>query len=224
MTAPTPRPRVKVCGITRLADARVALDCGASALGFVFYAPSPRKISPDAAAELIAALPPYVTTVGVFVNETAPEMNRIARLCRLDRLQLHGEEPFSLLNELERPGYRAFRPRSDAEAAALADEPDEIMLLDTFHEGLYGGTGQAFNWDWAARLARQRRIILAGGLTADNVGAAVAAVGPYGLDVSSSMEATPGIKDAARITAFFQALAQPPGSTPQRGATHASAT
>jgi phosphoribosylanthranilate isomerase len=161
---------------------------------------------------------------GVFVNETAAEMNRIARLCRLDRLQLHGEEPHGLLAALERPAFRAFRPRSDADAAALDAEPDGTLLLDTFHEGLYGGTGRSFNWAWAARMARRRRIILAGGLTAENVGAAVAAVHPYGLDVSSSMESAPGIKDAARISAFFQALADLPGATPPQGATHASAT
>lgn len=224
MTGQATTPLVKVCGITRLADARVALDCGAAALGFVFYPPSPRKIAPEAAAELIAQLPPFVTTVGVFVNETADEMNRIARLCRLDRLQLHGEEPHALLAALERPAYRAFRPRSDAEAAALDGEPDGTLLLDTFQEGLYGGTGRSFDWAWAARMARRRRVILAGGLTADNVGAAVAAVRPYGLDVSSSMEAAPGIKDPARITAFFQALAELPGRTSPQGATHASAT
>ncbi|MBI3991905.1 MAG: phosphoribosylanthranilate isomerase, partial [Candidatus Lambdaproteobacteria bacterium] len=182
-------PRVKVCGITRLDDALLAVELGAAALGFVFYGPSPRKVSPEAAAEIVRALPPFVTTVGVFVQAGTAEMNRIVERCGLDRVQLHGGEPLAQLAELARPGYRAFRPRSEAEVAAMTREPDACVLLDTYSPELFGGTGRRFDWDWARRIGTGRRVILAGGLTPHNVNEAVRAVEPWGLDVSSSVEA-----------------------------------
>ena len=199
-------PRVKVCGITRLEDALLAVEVGAAALGFVFYAPSPRKVSPEVAAEIVRALPPFVNTVGVFVQAGTAEMNRIVAHCKLDRVQLHGGEPFAQLAELNRPGYRAFRPRSEAEVATMTREPDGCVLLDTYSPELYGGTGRSFDWAWARRIGAGRRLILAGGLTPQNVNAAVSAVEPWGLDVSSAIEAAPGIKDHAMLRAFFRAL------------------
>jgi phosphoribosylanthranilate isomerase len=158
--------------------------------------------------------------VGVFVRESSDEINRIAQVSGFDRIQLHGGEPYSQIAELDRPAYRAFRLQSEDEVQALATEPDRTVLLDTFQEGLYGGTGQQFDWGWAREIAESRRVILAGGLTSHNVTAAVAAVRPYGLDVSSSMESTPGRKDPALIEAFFEALDGPTASPKHQGGAH----
>jgi phosphoribosylanthranilate isomerase len=199
-------PRVKVCGNTRLEDAMTALDCGADALGFIFYAPSPRAADPAIAAGIVRQLPAFVTTVGVFVNETVERMNAIAETCRLDRIQLHGQEPYELLARLVRPAYRARKLRGVEDLEALLSEPDRTVLLDTFDTGLHGGTGRTFDWSWAREAARHKRVILAGGLNAGNVARAVQAARPYAVDVSSALEASPGIKDPHKIEAFFRAL------------------
>jgi len=219
---------VKVCGITRPQDAHEALRWGARALGFVFYPRSPRYVAPADAAAIVRGLPPFVTTVGVFVDAAPAEMNRIAGTVGLDRLQLHGSEPHAMLAELARPGYRAFRLREAADAEAVRAAPDGVVLLDAYVEGLYGGTGRTFDWRWARELARTRTVILSGGLTADNVAAAVEAVAPAALDVSSGVEAAPGRKSPEKLAAFFTALhhweartdTEP---TPNRGAPHARA-
>jgi phosphoribosylanthranilate isomerase len=197
---------VKVCGITRPEDAHAAIECGAQALGFIFYAPSPRSVTPERAAEIIAALPPFVVTVGVFVGEPAEAVNRIAERCRLDRIQLHGGEPAEMLAALTRPAYRAFRLEKADDVAAVEAAPDGTVHLDTYDPDLFGGTGRPFNWEWAREIGRTRRVILAGGLTPDNVARALAVAQPAAVDVSSGVEAEPGIKDHDRITAFFQAV------------------
>lgn len=198
---------VKVCGITRLEDARAALNCGAQALGFVFYGPSPRVVAPEKAAAIIRQLPPFVITVGVFVGASAAEINRIGRTCRFDRVQLHGGEPAEMMDELERPAYRAFRLKEQGDLALVEAAPDRTVLLDTFDPGLFGGTGRAFNWEWARALGGARQVILAGGLTPDNVERALQTARPAAVDVSSGVEAEPGIKDHAKMAAFFQAAA-----------------
>jgi len=198
--------RVKVCGITRLEDALAAIAAGAQALGFIFHPASPRYIAPEQAQALIAQLPPLVVTVGVFVNLSPAEINRIAAQCRLDRVQLHGQEPYSLMAQLTRPAYRALRPQPPQEAQDLLTQPDTVLLLDAFHPELHGGTGLTANWVEAARLAQAKRLILAGGLTPDNVRQAVLQVKPWAVDVNSGVESAPGIKDHAKLTALFQAL------------------
>ncbi len=215
---------VKVCGITRPEDARAAVDCGAQALGFIFYPPSPRYVEPERAAAIIAGLPPFVVTVGVFVGEPAEAINRIAEHCGLDRMQLHGGEPAGLLDELERPAYRAFRLEAEGDLAAVEAAPDATVLLDTYDPDLHGGTGRPFNWEWARALGRTRRVILAGGLTPENVARALETARPAALDVSSGVEAAPGVKDRARIEAFFRAVRGHPFPTPSPwSAEHASA-
>ena len=147
--------------------------------------------------------------VGVFVNASAAEINETAEYCGLDRIQLHGEEPHSLLAELRRPGYRVFRLRDAQQLAALEQEPDRIVMLDTYDPGLYGGTGRPFDWSWARRLGRERQVILSGGITPENIAEAVSQARPAAVDVSSGVEAAKGIKDPERIAALFQALQHP---------------
>ena len=215
---------VKVCGITRLEDARAALEFGARALGFIFYRPSPRDLSPDRAAALARALPGGVTKVGVFVGERPEEINRIAALCDLQMIQLHGGEPPEILAELERPAYRAFRIEREEDLAVVEAAPDRTVLLDTFEVERVGGTGKTFHWGWARAIAANRRVILAGGLRPENVRQALDEAAPAGLDVSTGVESAPGLKDAAKIAALFRALSDYPHSPPSPwSANHASA-
>ncbi len=211
--------RVKICGITRLEDARHAEACGAHALGFIFWAHSPRAIDPEAAAPLIADLHPYTVKVGVFVDETVPRINRIAAHCRLDRIQLHGGEPFETLAALDRPGYRAFKLGDEAHLDAALAAPDPVLMLDTYDPGRVGGTGRPTNWDWARRLAETRPVILAGGLSPENLADALRAARPAAVDASSALEAAPGRKDPARVERFFKALQHAPHGG-QQGSSH----
>lgn len=224
--------RVKICGLTRLADARVALEAGADYLGFIFYPPSPRAITPSDAVHLIAQLralmstnfdgaltpspwppPPPPLLVGVFVNEPPAEAAAILDRCGLDLAQLSGDEPASDVTDPASPlfgrAYKALRPGSSDEAdgaARFAAPPGSAgprLLLDTPHGRLYGGTGQTGDWAFAATLAaRLPGLMLAGGLTPDNVAAAVAAVRPFAVDVAGGVESAPGVKEAARVRAF----------------------
>ncbi len=198
---------VKVCGITRLEDAEAALAEGAQALGFIFFPGSPRYVAPERAAEIVAALPPFAVTVGVFVREDVEEMNRIAAFCPLHRIQLHGGEDEGVLAALERPAYRAFRIGEQADLAAVEAAPDRTVLLDTYDPQLPGGTGRPFKWSLARQVAETRRVILAGGLNPDNVARALAEAQPAAVDVSTGVEARPGVKDPALLAAFFRALA-----------------
>jgi phosphoribosylanthranilate isomerase len=197
--------RVKICGITNRDDALVAVEAGAHALGFVF-APSPRQISPEAAAEIIAALPPFVQTVGVVVNQ---DLEPILARCPLDAVQFHGEEPAEVLGRVS--GVRrikAFRvaDEQDLEPIAAYASVADAFLLDARVPGIAGGTGHTFPWH-LAREARRfgRPIVLAGGLTPENVAAAVVAGRPDAVDVSSLVERAPGQKDADRVRRFVAA-------------------
>lgn len=200
------RPLVKICGLTRAEDALLAERRGADALGFIFYRPSPRYAAPETVRGIVARLHPFTATVGVFVGAAAAEINAICTHCRLDRVQLHGGEPYSLLAELERPGYRVMRPKDEASLAALRRLPDETIMLDTYDPGLFGGTGKSSNWEWSRSLGEGRQIILAGGLGPENILAAIAAARPSAVDFSSGLEASPGIKDSAKIEALFEIL------------------
>jgi len=217
--------QIKICGLTNLEDALHAAHAGADLLGFIFYAPSPRYLTPETAQNIIMAirqLPRPPRCVGVFVNETAETMLQIMTFCGLNLLQLHGEEPPALVNQFQGRAYKAIRPSSLAEAKRLVahyipippvslcpDSPPPLypdILLDAYHPTLYGGTGEVTDWGMAAEIAAEYPVMLAGSLTAENVGAAIQAVQPWGVDVSSGVEATKGKKDPAKVTQFIQII------------------
>jgi len=194
---------VKICGMTRLPDALHAVEHGANALGFVFWPESPRYISPERAAAIIAALPSGVNTVGVFVNETVDGIKRVAAETGISTVQLHGDESPAYANGLEWPVLRATTVEQIEEASA-AWPPGTTFLMDTADPVRRGGTGRTIDWQQAASAARTRRIVLAGGLTPDNVTEAVATVRPFGVDVSSGVEDAPGVKNGDKVARFIQ--------------------
>jgi phosphoribosylanthranilate isomerase len=196
---------VKICGITRAEDAMLAVDIGAAAVGFVFWSRSPRFVEPARAREIVRALPPFVTPVGVFVDQPAGHVKDVAAVVGLGAVQLHGNEDLGYARTL---GRRVIKAASVAQATARGDfwPADVTLLLDAVDAPERGGTGQAVDWAGAAALAARRRIILAGGLTPENVGAAIQQVRPFAVDVSSGVESAPGIKDGARLRAFMAAV------------------
>ncbi len=200
--------RIKICGITNLEDARLAADLGAQAVGFIFYEKSPRFIRPAVAQNIVAQLPPLVLTVGVFVNAPLSEVREIAAQVRLDWLQLHGEEPPDYCGQLDRNLIKAVRLREAAALSGLAAYQGLVraFLADTYQSGVAGGTGKTGNWELAAKVKDYGPLILAGGLTPENVAAAIRQVQPWAVDVASGVEAAPGRKDPARLRAFFQAV------------------
>ena len=196
--------RVKICGITSADDARAAVGAGADALGFMFYEPSPRCVTPEQAAAIIAKLPTHVAKVGVFVDADEAAVRTTAAMAGLDTLQFHGSEPPEFCARFELRTIKAFRVKDSGSLGKLPDYETDAWLLDSYVQGVPGGTGERFNWDLAVEAKRLGRpILLAGGLTPENVGEAVAQVTPYGLDVSSGVEAAPGRKDAAKVAAFI---------------------
>jgi phosphoribosylanthranilate isomerase len=197
--------RIKICGITRIEDALAAIAAGADAIGFVFYAKSPRAVTPAQASAIIAALPPFVTTVGLFVDMPRAELTRLLTEVPLDLLQFHGDEGPEDCAGYGRPYIKALRVKpGDDVAGAISRYPAASgILLDTYVPGTPGGTGEAFDWSLVPRDAA-KPLILAGGLTPENVGDAVRQVRPYAVDVSGGVEASKGIKEAAKIQAFIQ--------------------
>ena len=204
-----PRVKVKICGITNWPDARCAVEAGADFLGFNFYRPSPRYISPAKARAIIHRLPRGIAAVGVFVNEPDESMRKIARTAGLDFLQLHGDEPPELVAQLRAtlPVIKAVRVRNGFRTAQLVRfRRASAFLLDGFDPRRHGGTGKTFNWEVARRAGSRRRIFLAGGLTAENVADAIRVARPYAVDVCSGVESRPGRKDPARISALMNAV------------------
>lgn len=200
-----PVVRSKICGITRIEDARVAVDAGADAIGLVFYAPSPRAVSVSQARQIIAALPPFITTVGLFVNATRCEIGEILDAVPLDALQFHGDETPDQCEGHGRPWYKALRvkPGDDIVAKAERYAGASAILLDTFVAGVPGGTGEVFDWSLVPA-GLPKPVILAGGLNADNVQQAIAQVRPYAVDVSGGVEREKGIKDALAVRTFVE--------------------
>jgi phosphoribosylanthranilate isomerase len=206
------KTRVKICGITNWRDAKQAFEAGAEFLGFNFYRESPRYISPSRAQRIAQRLPKGVRAVGVFVNESEAAVLKIARLVGLKYVQLHGDESPETVAHLARRVHviRALRVRKPFRSAQLARfEGASAFLLDGFDRNARGGTGKTFDWSVARRVNRGRKIFLAGGLTPENAAEASRSVHPYALDVCSGVEARPGKKDAARVTAFIQAVRKP---------------
>ena len=203
--------RVKICGITKLEDAKLAVELGAHAVGLNFYPQSPRSISPAAAAELVDRLPPFVVTTGVFVNWEAEPVVALCRALHLSAAQLHGEEPPNVVDAVAEhvqvikalrlvlgnsaPPYAKFRSAS-------------AFLIDAAQPGQFGGTGTLANWHLARTAAQSQRVILAGGLTPENVAEAIRVVRPYAVDVTSGVESRPGRKDPAKMRAFFDEVSR----------------
>lgn len=202
--------KIKICGITNVQDALVAVEAGADALGFVFYDKSPRCIEPAVAKRIIAQLPPFVLPVGVFVNHDQETIRNIYNECGLAFAQLHGDESPAFCETLGRPVLRALRLRDRGSLLALAEYKGRMgvrgFVVDAFSSEAYGGTGQTVDWSLAREVAKAAPILLAGGLTPNNVHEAVRQVQPYGVDVSSGVEESPGEKDPEKIRAFTQAV------------------
>ncbi len=198
--------KVKICGITNLADGLAALEAGADALGFVFYEKSPRAVTVEQAAEIVRQLPPFVMKVGVFVNPAPDLVVRASSECGLTLLQFHGDEPPDFCRQFGLMSMKALRVRDADSLQTLMDYATDAWLLDAYSPEKLGGTGETFNWDLATQAQSWGRpIFLAGGLTPDNVGEAVTRVKPFGVDVSSGVESEPGRKDHAKVKAFVQA-------------------
>ncbi len=196
--------KVKVCGITNEDDALQAVDAGADALGFVFYDLSPRCISYETAERIIRKLPPFVVTVGVFVNNPIRSINLAVERCGIQVVQLHGDETPDFCSGIRHQIVKAFRVRDITSIENIRNYPVSGFLLDAYVPGAYGGTGLTFNWE-TAKLAKQYGpIILAGGLNINNVRKAVETVAPYAIDVSSGVEASPGKKDHAKVEEFIK--------------------
>jgi phosphoribosylanthranilate isomerase len=192
---------VKVCGITRLTDALHAVRAGATALGFVFWPHSPRYVTPERAAEIIGELPSSIVTVGVFVNEPLDGIRDVVGKSRITTVQLHGDEPPAYADGLGWPIIRSMSVE-EADETCPAWPAETLFLLDAIDPVRRGGTGGQVDWIRAASVARDWRIVLAGGLTHENVAEAIATVRPYGVDVSSGVEHSPGVKDFDKVSRF----------------------
>jgi len=201
------RTRVKICGITRVEDALCAVQHGADAIGLVFYAQSPRFVTMEAAREIVAALPPLVSVVGLFVNATKAEIDKVLTQVRLDILQFHGDESAADCAQFNLPYLKAIRVRPDTNLLQYATDFSDAkaLLLDAHSEVAYGGTGQVFDWKLIPKNL-PKPIVLAGGLNPENVENAIRQVQPYAVDVSGGVEQSKGIKDAAKIAAFMQGV------------------
>jgi phosphoribosylanthranilate isomerase len=199
--------RSKICGITRIEDALSAVEAGADAIGLVFYAKSPRAVTVQQARAIIAAMPPFVTTVGLFVDASRGELDEILDAVPLDLLQFHGDESPADCEGYQRPYIKALRvkPGDDIAAQVALYTNASGVLLDTYVPGIPGGTGEAFDWSLVP-VGLSKPVILAGGLTAENIAQAIARVRPYAVDVSGGVETAKGIKDAEMIRAFMQAV------------------
>jgi phosphoribosylanthranilate isomerase len=201
------RTRVKICGITSVSDGLAAARHGADAIGLIFYPPSPRLLTLERAREIAVGLPPLVARVAVFVNPAATDVEAVIRACRPDLLQFHGEESADFCRGFGVPYLRALRVRPGVDLLeSLSPFGDAAgWLLDAYRQELYGGTGEAFDWDLIPR-GLARPLILSGGLDVENVGAAIRRVRPWAVDVSSGVEAAKGVKDERRIAAFMEAV------------------
>jgi phosphoribosylanthranilate isomerase len=201
--------KVKICGITSVADGLAAAEAGADMIGLMFYERSPRHISFELATEISRSISPFVLKVGVFVNPEEDDVLRAISECGVNLLQFHGEETPEFCTRFGVMSMKAFRVRDAGSLLALPDYPTDAYLLDAYSPDAHGGTGAKFNWDLALEAKQHGKpIFLAGGLTHENVGAAVHQVQPFAVDVSSGVESAPGKKDSAKVRAFIQAVQQ----------------
>lgn len=205
--SPVTHTRTKICGITRAEDALAAVGSGADAIGLVFYAGSPRAVSVDQAKQISAVVPPFVSIVALFVDEPAENIRRIIDSVPVDLIQFHGDEPAEFCQQFARPWIKALRvkPGVDIASTCRAYPSARAVLLDSWQEGLPGGTGKTFDWQ-LARGEMSLPVILAGGLNETNVGAAIGSLRPAAVDVSGGVEQQPGVKDSGKISRFIAAV------------------
>jgi len=200
--------KIKICGITNVQDAHVAVDLGTDALGFIFVPDTPRYIEPQDAVQVISKLPPFITKVGVFADESPQVISQIIQTCGLNAIQLHGSETPEYCDNIRACGrvttIKSFRVKDRHSLSPIPEYRVSAYLLDTYVKGKKGGTGETFNWDLAIEAKKYGRIIIAGGLTPGNVAEAIRRVQPYAVDVGSGVEAIPGKKDHAKIKAFIE--------------------
>lgn len=208
----TARTRIKVCGMTDMAEANGVVAAGIDALGFIFVEASPRNIVPEKAREIIASLPPFVDAVGVFVDQELDEVNDIAKYCGLTMVQLHGSESPQYCEGVHARVVKTFSIRPDTEVSETNPfydpylKPVSAVLLDTFHEKVAGGTGQTFDWDLIHKCRPAAPLILAGGLGPENIDAAIRQVRPFAVDVNSGVEISPGVKDIGAVERLVEAV------------------
>lgn len=197
--------KVKICGITNTIDAQLACDLGADAIGLVFYPPSPRYIKPEQAEKVLESLPPFISSVALFVNAAREEIESVLQQTGIDLIQFHGNESAQFCASFKRPYIKAIRMKDGLDLYAVEKEYASArgILLDTYKKGFPGGTGESFNWTKVPH-DLSKPVILAGGLTADNVAQAVKQVQPYAVDVSGGVEAAKGKKDQNKIMAFVR--------------------
>jgi len=198
------RTRVKVCGITRVEDAQAAVEAGADAIGLVFYEPSPRNVRIEQARKIAASVPAFVSVVALFVNADAQYVQDVLNSVRIDLLQFHGDEENDFCSQFQRPFIKAQRVRETSDVVASCVRfPDALaILLDSYKPGVPGGTGESFDWSLIPK-SQTKPLILAGGLTPENVAPAIKQVQPFAVDVSGGVEQSKGIKDPAKIDAFL---------------------
>lgn len=198
------RTRIKICGITRPEDAQAAIEAGADAIGLVFYAPSPRAVDITQAQKIAAVVPPFVTITALFVNPSAEEVQKVLDSVRIDLIQFHGDEEEHFCEQFNTSYIKAIRVRQtqDVVANSLRFSSALAFLLDSFKAGVPGGTGETFDWSLIPKES-SKPIILAGGLTAENIALAIQQVQPFAVDVSGGVEAAKGIKDPSKIQAFI---------------------
>lgn len=202
------KPKIKICGITTLDDARLSLDLGADLLGFNFYPPSPRYLEPQKAVDIIAQLPDDTQTVGVFVNSPAEELQNLLTICPLKMLQLHGDETNDDCQAAKKLGpeiIKVIRIKQIDDIDQCDNYDVDAILLDAFRQELYGGTGHAFDWSWIQNEQTNKNIFLAGGITPDNITNALR-VNTYGIDLCSGVESSPGIKDHQKLKTLFDKI------------------
>ena len=201
------RTRVKICGITSVKDAIFAVNAGADAIGLVFYAPSPRFVTIEQAQQIVSAMPPFVSVVALFVNALPIEIETVLAQVRIDIVQFHGDETRSDCEQIKLPYYKAIRVKADTNLLQYEAEfsSAKALLLDTYSDAAFGGTGQVFDWGLVPQNLT-KPVILAGGLTAENVALGIKQVRPYAVDVSGGVERTKGVKDVAKIAAFMHAV------------------
>jgi len=199
--------QVKICGITNEEDALCAVHCGAAALGFIFYPPSPRYIKPVDARKIINGLPKEIVKVGVFVNEKVAEIKRVMEYCGLDMIQLHGDELPEFCREFPADRIiKAVELKNEDDLNHALDYDVAVLLVDNRHAGLYGGTGKKANWKLACRIKHKKPLILSGGLNEENIAEALQTIAPAALDINSGVESEPGKKDHAKLARIFDII------------------